>query len=295
MNTAGTGTGAPARSWAQRPSLLAVPAVLFVLVVFLGPFLGVLRVAGAGLPEPGSLSFFDTSVWQWSTLTSVAGGDFFRSVLLVTLGQGLLIATVCMLIAVPFAAYLHRARGWWKAALIVAVAMPKLVNLLVLLYGVTLLLGRTGFINGVLTGTGLLDDPLPLFANTFAVVFTEVLIVAPYPILILTAAFHSADPRHYDAARSLGAGPVRAYLETVIRPAYPALISAALISAVWGVGAFVGPLVLGNPRQYTVSVEVYDLALQQLRYVEAAGWAVLAVTAFGIAVALVRAVSRRRA
>lgn len=283
------------RPWAQRPSLLAVPALLFILVVFVGPFLGVLRVAAAGLPERGSLSFFDTDVWQWSTLSAVAGGEFFRSVLLVTLWQGLLIAAVCMLIAVPFAAYLHRAKGWWKAALIVAVALPKLVNLLVLLYGVTLLLGRTGFINDVLTGAGLIDTPLPLFANTFSVVFTEVLIVLPYPVLILTAAFHSADPRQYDAARSLGAGPVRAYLETVIRPAYPALISAALISAVWGVGAFVGPLVLGNPRQYTVSVEVYDLALQQLRYVEAAGWAMLSVAVFGIAAAALRVLARSRA
>lgn len=280
-------------AWLRDPAWLVVPAVLFVVAVFLLPFLGVARVAVAGEPPPGTGTFFDLSVLAPGNLAELLGDTLFRSVLGVTVRTALIITVVCMAVAVPFAAYIHTRRGWRKGALIAVVALPKLVNLLVLLYGVLLVLGNQGVINDVLTGLGLVGDPLPLFGNLFAVVFTEVLVILPYPVLLLVAAFEASDPRQFDAARSLGAGPIRAYVETVIRPAWPALVGAGIVSAVWGVGAFVGPLVLGNPPYYTVAVEVYLRALERLAWVEAAGWALLGVIAFGLVLGVPQLVARR--
>lgn len=270
------------RSWAQHGGWLVLPALLFLTLVFVLPFLGVVRVAVAGEPPPGTGTFFDVTVFRPDNLAAVAGDRLFRSVLAVTVRTAVIITTVCMVVAIPFAAYIHTRRGVWKGVLIAAVALPKLVNLLVLLYGVLLTLGSGGVINDVLTGLRIIDQPVRLFGNLFAVVFTEVLVILPYPVLLLLAAFNGSDDRQYDAARSLGAGPVRAYVETVIRPAWPALVGAGLVSAVWAVGAFVGPLVLGNPPYYTVAVEVYLRALEKLAWVEAAGWAVLGVAIFGL-------------
>lgn len=276
-----------------------IPAVLFVLVVFGLPFLGVARVAVAGEPPPGTGTFFDLSVFRPANLVDVTQERLFRSVMLVTVRIGVIITAVCMLIAVPFAAYIHTRPRRLKRILIAVVALPKLVNLLVLLYGVLLTLGSGGVINDVLLGLGIIDQPLRMFGNLFAVVFTEVLVVLPYPVLLLLAAFEASDSRQLDAARSLGAGPVRAYVETVIRPAWPAVVGASIISAVWAVGAFVGPLVLGNPPYYTAAVEVYLRALERLEWVDAAGWALLAVTIFGLALGgaslLVRVVERKAA
>ncbi|HEY0698582.1 MAG TPA: ABC transporter permease [Micromonospora sp.] len=278
----------------HRPVFLAVPAVLFVLVVFVLPCAWVVRVAAAGPADAGSGTFFDLDVFAPSNLLTVLRDDLFRTVLGVTLRLGAVITVICLVVAVPFAAYLHLARGWRKRALLLTVVFPKLVNLLILLYGVMLILGSDGFLNQALRAAGITDQPLPMFANLFAVVFTEVYVVLPYPVLILTAAFHAADPRHYDAARSLGAGPLRAYLETVVRPAFPAVVGAALVSAVWGVGAFVGPLVMGNPRYYTLSVEVYERALNRLEWVDAAGWAVLGVLVFAALTGSAALLARRR-
>jgi len=273
----------------RRTLLLAVPALAFVLVLFVVPFLAVARVSAAGPGVPGSRQFFDLSVFLPSNLSALAGDRLFRSVLGVTARLGFLVAAISLSLAIPYAAYIHRARGWRRWGLIGAVALPKLVNVLVLLYGVLLLLGRNGFVNRALGAVGIIDRPLALFGNLRAVVVTEVLIVLPYPILVLAAAFCATDPRLFEAARSLGAGPVRAYVETVIRPSAPAIAGAALISAVWGMGAFVGPLVMGNPPEYTVAVEVYTRALERVDWVDAAGWAVLGV---GLLAALVTVVGQ---
>lgn len=262
-----------------RAALLVAPALVFSMAVFVLPFLAVARVSAAGPAAPASGALVDLSVFTPASLAALAADPLFRSVLGVTLRLGALLTLICMALAVPFAACISLARGWCKALLLAAVALPKLVNLLVLLYGVVLILGAGGFLNDALRALGLIDAPLPLFGNLAAVLFTEVLIVLPYPVLLLTAAFSAADPRATEAARSLGAGPVRAYLETAIRPARSAVVAAALISAVWGVGAFVGPLVLGNPPTYTLAVEVYDRALVRLAFVDAAGWALLGLAA----------------
>ncbi len=273
--------------WARHRGLLLVaPALVFVLVLFVLPFLAVARVSAAGPGQPGSRQFFDLALFLPSNLGTLAGDRLFRSVLGVTARLGLTVAVICLAVAVPYAAYIHRARGWRRWGLVAAVALPKLVNVLVLLYGVVLLLGRGGFVNRGLVASGVIDRPLALFGNLPAVVVTEVLIVLPYPILVLAAAFCATDPRIYEAARSLGAGPVRAYAETVIRPSAPAVAGAALISAVWGMGAFVGPLVMGNPPEYTVAVEVYNRALERVAWVDAAGWALLGVGALAALLAV---------
>lgn len=278
-----------------HPAWLAVPAAAFVVAAFALPFLGVVRVALAAPAAPGSGTFVDLAVWSPATLLDVASDPLFGAVLGVTLRTAAIITVTCMVVAVPFAAWVHTRGPRLRAVLVVVVALPKLVNLLVLLYGVLLVLGRQGVINDVVTGLGLREDPLPLFGNLFAVVFTEVLVILPYPVLLLLAAFSVADPTQREAARSLGAGPVRAYVETVVVPAWPAVAGAALVSAVWAVGAFVGPLVLGNPPYYTVAVEVYVRALERLAWVEAAGWAVLGVAIFGMVLAGMQLALRRRA
>jgi ABC-type spermidine/putrescine transport system permease subunit I len=283
---------APAATW-----WLALPAAAFLLLAFALPFLGVARVAVAGEGAPGSGTFVDLSVLRPANLRDVAADPLFGRVVAVTLRIAVLVTAICTAVAVPFAAYVHTRRGWRRGALVAAVAVPKLVNLLVLLYGVLLTLGRGGVLNDALVGVGLVDRPLPLFGNLAAVLWTEVLVVLPYPVLLLVAAFSATDGRQVEAARSLGAGPVRAYYEVVIRSSWPAIGSAATIAAVWAAGAFVGPLVLGNPPYYTVAVEVYTRALERLAWVEAAGWSLLGVGVLAACLlaptALARAAVRR--
>ncbi len=77
---------------------------------------------------------------------------YFAKLGWVTVQVGVIITLVTMAVALPFAIYIYRSRGIYKRFLLMAVILPKLTNLLVLMYGVLLLLGDTGFINQVLMG-----------------------------------------------------------------------------------------------------------------------------------------------
>lgn len=251
----------------RSPALwLAAPSALLFLVFFLAPLGWMLRLSTYEAGGKGQSRFYETGTFTLAHFRDIATDPYFLKLGWVTVQVGVIITLVTMLVALPFAIYVYRSRGLYKRLLLMAVILPKLTNLLVLMYGVVLLLGDTGYINEVLLGAHVIDRPLPLFANLPALVFGEVLIVLPYPVLMLVAAMESIDPSYEDAAQSLGAGPVRAFYETVIKLMVPALMTSTLVTLIWGFGAFVAPTILGSPDYYTIAIEVYSETLENVKW-----------------------------
>jgi len=250
----------------QPAFLLAAPSVVLFMAFFLAPLAWMVRLSTYEAGGKGQSRFYEVGTFTLKHFAEVLGDPFFLKLGWVTFQLGLIITVITMAIAIPFAIYIHRARGLYKRALVMAVILPKLTNLLVLMYGVLLLLGDTGYINQALLALHLISEPLPLFANLPALVFGEVLIVLPYPILMLVAALEAVDPALEEAARSLGGNPLRAYYEAVLKLVVPALVTSALVTFIWGLGAFIAPTILGTPDWYTIAVEVYSETLDKLNW-----------------------------
>jgi ABC-type spermidine/putrescine transport system permease subunit I len=254
------------RAGREPAFLLAAPSVALFMVFFLAPLAWMLRLSTYEAGGKGQSRFYELGTFTLSHFAEIFRDPFFLKLGGVTLQLGLMITAITMAIAIPFAVYIHRSRGMWKRGLILAVILPKLTNLLVLMYGVLLMLGDTGYINQILLALHVVDRPLPLFANLAALLFGEVLIVLPYPILMIIAALESVDPSLEEAARSLGGSPVRAYYEAVLKLVVPALVTSTLITFIWGLGAFIAPTILGSPDYYTIAVEVYSETLDKLNW-----------------------------
>lgn len=251
----------------RMPALwLAAPSFVLFAVFFLAPLAWMLRLSTYDAGGKGQSRFYQTGTFTLKHYLEIVGDPYFLKLGWVTVQVGVIITLVTMAVALPFAVYVYRSRGLYKRMLLMAVILPKLTNLLVLMYGVLLLLGDTGYINEVLIAAGLIRQPLPLFANLSALVFGEVLIVLPYPILMLVAAMESMDPSLEEAAQSLGAGPLRAFYETVIKLIVPALVTSSLVTLIWGFGAFVAPTILGSPDYYTIAIEVYAQTLEHVNW-----------------------------
>lgn len=251
----------------RSPALwLAAPSALLFLVFFVAPLGWMLRLSTYEAGGKGQSRFYETGTFTLAHYREIVTDPYFLKLGWITLQVGVIITLVTMLVALPFAVYVYRSRGIYKRLLLMAVILPKLTNLLVLMYGVLLLLGDTGYINDLLLKARIINQPLPLFANLPALVFGEVLIVLPYPVLMLVAAMESIDPSYEDAAQSLGAGPVRAFYETVIKLIVPALMTSTLVTLIWGFGAFVAPTILGSPDYYTIAIEVYAETLENIKW-----------------------------
>jgi ABC-type spermidine/putrescine transport system permease subunit I len=270
----------------RSPALwLAAPSALLFLVFFVAPLGWMLRLSTYEAGGKGQSRFYETGTFTLAHYREILTDPYFLKLGWVTLQVGVIITFFTMIVALPFAVYVYRSRGIYKRLLLMAVILPKLTNLLVLMYGVLLLLGDTGYINEFLVGVHVISKPLPLFANLPALVFGEVLIVLPYPVLMLVAAMESIDPSYEDAARSLGAGPARAFYETVLKLIVPALMTSTLVTLIWGFGAFVAPTILGSPDYYTIAIEVYTETLENVKWPLGAALATVYVAFIALMVA----------
>jgi len=244
---------------------LLAPSMLFLLVFFVMPLLWLIRLSlydRPGSASKGGSRFYDPDSFTFKQYQELLTDPFYGKIILGTLQQAAIITVVVMVLAYPCAILIHRFGPRFKTGSLLLVMLPKLSNLLVLTYGLLVMFSNSGVINQVLLGLGIIREPLPMFANLFAVVVAETILIAPYPILILVSLFEGLDPALEQAARGMGAGPLQAFYETTFRLTLPGALAGAGISFIWGFGAYIGPVVMGNPDNYTTAVEVYNITFE---------------------------------
>jgi len=177
---------------------------------------------------------------------------FALSLRLATLTTAILLA-----VAVPLAALLVLGRARWLAALEALSTLPLVLPPTVLGFFLLVLLGpRTVFGRGI---TSLLGHPL---AFSFSgLVVGSVIYSLPFAVQPLVAGFGSVDSGLVDAARLLGAGPLRLILRLLVPLARRSLITAAVLTFLHTMGEFGVVLMLGGDipgATRTLSIVLYN-------------------------------------
>jgi putative spermidine/putrescine transport system permease protein len=124
--------------------------------------------------------------------------------------------------------------------------------------GWMVILGRTGFINSVLIGSGLISDPLQLLYGWGSVVVGMTHVAFTFMVLPLEAVLRRIDPGLEKAARIHGAGPIRTFIEITLPLSLQGLTSGFLIVFLQVCGAFVLPLLLGGQSTSTIPLSIWE-------------------------------------
>lgn len=266
---------------------LLAPMTLLLLGFFFVPLLWLLRISfyesrgasgfgigGAAGQEGGG--YYVEGTWTLDNYVRFFTDDYFLAVTGFTVQFALLVTLVTMLLAYPMAYYIYRAPPKLKTVLILIVILPKLSNMLVLVYGMQMMLANNGVVNELIMLAGLSDEPVKLVYTLFSATISKVLLVIPYTILVITAALHTLDPSLREASRGLGASAFRTFWLVTFPLSMPGTLIALLITIVWALGAFVSPSLLGNPETQTLAVEVPKQTFENVN------WAMGAAVAFVI-------------
>jgi ABC-type spermidine/putrescine transport system permease subunit I len=244
--------------------LLLAPLFFILIFFFAGPLLWLFRVSlyksggasGFGIGGAAGGGYYVEGTWTLENYRRFFADSYFLSVLSFTMQLAAIVTIATMALAYPMAYYIYKAGPRLKTLLLISVLLPKLSNMLVLVYGLQIILAHNGIINGALQAIGLTEQPLQLVYTLFSVVVGKVLLIIPYTILVITAALHGLDPTLRDAAKGMGAGPVKTFWLVTLPLSLPGTCVALLITIVWGLGAFVSPALLGNPNLQTLALEV---------------------------------------
>ncbi|MQX40654.1 ABC transporter permease [Sinorhizobium meliloti] len=133
------------------------------------------------------------------------------------------------------------------ASIVFAILLLSMwTNLLARTYAWMVLLQRTGVINKMLLGMGLIDTPLPLVNNLTGVTIGMTYIMLPFIILPLYGVIRKIDPAILQAAALCGANRWQSLVRVLLPLAMPGMAAGALMVFVMSLGYFVTPALLGG-------------------------------------------------
>lgn len=267
---------------------LLAPATLAMLLFFVMPLLWLLRMSfnrgrGAGVIEQ---AFTAENYLRFLT------EPFYLQLILRTLGLGVLVTALTLLVTYPIALFLTRTRSRWKGVLVALLVAPLLTSMVVRTYGWLVLLGSDGLVNGALIAVGFVDEPLELMNNRLGIMIGLVEILMPYMALGLLSGFGRFGPEMEEAAMSLGAGPVRTFFRVTLPLSVPGIATGCLLVFVLTISSFVTPKLLGGGRFFVMATEIYEQATLTLNWPFASAISFLLLLIFGVFIVVYLRVQR---
>ena len=187
------------------------------------------------------------------------------------------VAICCVVLAVPFTYLLSRAKRRTQVLWLVALLSILSLSEVIIGFAWSTLFSRTAGITNLLVMLGIMDQPVALNPSFGAVLTAMTYQALPYTVLVLYPALVRLDPTLTEAARTLGASPVKSFF-TVVVPALRNTIVATLIMVfIFALGSYLLPQILGRPQHWTLSVLITDQAIYQSNMPFAAAMAVFLV------------------
>jgi len=145
-----------------------------------------------------------------------------------------------------------------QMALLIFVMMPFWSNYLIRTYAWIVLLNREGLINHALEGAGIIQEPLPLLYNDFAIVTGLVYGYVPFMILALYSSISKLGPELREASADLGASAWRTFLRITFPLTLPGIAAGSVFVFVLSIGNFVTPDLLGGGKRTMLGNLIYD-------------------------------------
>ena len=222
----------------------AVPGIVVLLFFFLLPLSVVVLEATAGGGSAFTRLFADPVFWAglWGTLA-----------------LGTVAPLASLVVGTMVALHLSRLPAGKRTAYLFIISLPLTFSGLIIAYGFILVFGRAGFVTLLLAEIGF--DPAVIGSFIYSpvglgVAYSYYLI--PRVVLVVLPSLVNFDMTQVSAARSLGAGALRAYRDILVPQIMPSLIAAFCLTAAVAIGAYGTALALVGTQVNILPLVLYS-------------------------------------
>ncbi len=259
---------AAGRTWIAchgRRLVILVP-MLWLLLFFLAPFFVVLKISFAEMmiAQPPYTSLLS---WQDGTLLITLNLGNYQYLIedqlyllayLSSIRIALIATIFTLLIGYPMAYYIARSSDPWRSVLLMLVILPFWTSFLLRIYAWIGFLNANGVINNVLTGLGVIDQPLVMMQTSFAVYLGIVYTYLPFMILPLYANLARLDPALLEVSSDLGAKPMTSFLTVTLPLSMPGIVAGSMLVFIPAIGEFVIPELLGGANTLMIGKVLWN-------------------------------------
>ena len=178
----------------------------------------------------------------------------YSDVLIRTIKIGLSVTFICFLVGYPIAFFLSELKNPLVGGLSMAcILLPFWTSILVRSYSWVVLFQTQGMINKVLLSTRIIEEPLSLLHNEFAVTVGMVHILLPFMILPIYTVLKNLDRNLVRAGKNLGANMFWVFLLIVFPLSLPGVGAGIMFVFILSLGFYITPAILGGPTTLMIS------------------------------------------
>lgn len=236
-------------------TLLALPAVLFILAIFIYPF-------AYGL----LLSFEPQEGGALANYQRFFSDPFLYDTIATTLWLAVPVTIISLLLALPIA---FRVRLMTRQRLLTTIlVLPVTLGTVLVAEGLLNYLGPQGWFSRTLILFGVIDSPVKLTNNYWGVFASLIITGFPFTFLLTLSYVTGIDPALEQAAATHGARAWQRFRYVFLPLLGPGLAIACCLSFVQAFAVFPSAILLGAPAGPTrvISIAAYQAAFEQYDY-----------------------------
>ncbi|MDA9481480.1 spermidine/putrescine ABC transporter permease [Bradyrhizobium sp. CCBAU 11445] len=232
----------------RAQAIFMSPATLIAAVIVLPPLLYVVFTSIHG------------TAMSLDAYRDILSSRLFGRTLIVTLVIAASASLLSLLLGFVVALHLARQDARRRTILMVLVLLPFWTSILVKCFAFTIILGRDGIINSILSWIFDTKIQLPLVLNRVGLLVGMTNFLIPLVVLPVLASLLAIDNSIYRAASIMGAKPARIFWTVTLPMSLPGVFAGLLSIFVMSLGAFVVPALLGGPQDQMMSnlVDFYN-------------------------------------
>jgi len=234
-------------------TLLILPALLFVIGVFIYPFLYGLVLSFNPLDGGGAFANY----------AKFFSDPFLYKTIGATLWLAVPVTIISVMFAVPIALRVRLMRR--QRLLTTILVLPITLGTVLIAEGLLNYLGPQGWFSRTLIFIGLIDSPLKLTNNYWGVFASLVITVFPFTFLLTLSYITGIDPALERAAATHGANSWQRFRYVMLPLLVPGLVVAACLTFVQAFAVFPSAVLLGAPSGPTrvISIAAAQAAFEQ--------------------------------
>jgi spermidine/putrescine transport system permease protein len=251
--------------------LITLPPLAWLTLLFVIPTLIVFAITFKPVvPGTGDIG----QGWTLATFRSL-GNPNYPAIIWRTLWISLMNTVICTLLAVPAGYFIARLAPRARSIYMMLVIIPFWTSFLIRIFAWKTLLHPEGAIHQALAWLHLINPQALLLYNAWTVLLVMVYTHLPFAILPVYAASEKFDFRLLEAARDLGATPLRAFFAVFLPGIRRGLVTAILVVLIPSLGSYVIPDLMGGPSGEMIGNKIAQRTFVDRNLPHASGLAAL--------------------
>lgn len=246
----------------RRPTTAAallMPASIMVVGLLCLPLLLLLRYSFNRF-VPGQ---FMVEAFTFTNYVKFFSDPYYLAVLQTTVLMAFAVTAACLVLGLPMASFVAKARGRLKTVLLLLIILPLFVSNAVRAAGWMVAFGQRGVVNHLLISAGVITEPLTMMYTSLAVFLGIISVNLPFVVLTLQSVLEGIEPNAADASLSLGATPFETWHLVTLPLAMPGILAAGVLSIILTMNAYATPVLLGGPSFQMMAPVVFNEVINQ--------------------------------